>query len=461
MSQSRAAIPMATVSTVKTPSPATATRASSNDVDANSLALPRTSSLRSAVIWMLAGRFTYILCQFGVLAALVNIGSIAAAGQFVLGLAVTAPVVMFCNLQLRLVLATDVGHEVPFADYLAVRNLMAVVALGLILALALLAESWPVAIIIAAVGVSKLVESISDIHYGRLQRANRTNIVSRSLFIRGLASFALATLACLAFESVVGVCGALSICGLAVLVLHDVPASNSLQDEARYESHRERSADHREQMLKLVWRGLPLAAGSALMSLEANVPRYVVAARFDANVLAVVGVMTYALAIGQTLASALCYPAVPRLAAHHAERKTRAFLRLVGKLVAVGGFAALLAVVASALFGRQVLLVVMGEEFAGHGTLLVMTVAAGGIQVIQHILLNALRAMRRFKIVSLIQVAWLITTAALCVGFTRLAGVNGVGWALIASFSCGTLLCAALVYFSLRGKSKHVCAGAY
>ena len=90
-----------------------------------------------------------------------------------------------------------------------------------------------------------------------------------------------------------------------------------------------------------------------------------------------------------------------------------------------------------------------------------MTVAAGGIQVIQHILLNALRAMRRFKIVSLIQVAWLITTAALCVGFTRLAGVNGVGWALIASFSCGTLLCAALVYFSLRGTSKHVSAGAY
>jgi O-antigen/teichoic acid export membrane protein len=403
---------------------------------------------------MLAGRLTYIVCQFGVLAALVNLGSTAAAGHFVLGLAVTAPVVMFCNLQLRLVLATDVRHEVPFADYLAVRNLMAVVALGLILALALFAESRQVAVIIAAVGVSKLIESISDIHYGRLQRANTTNIVSRSLFIRGVASFALATLACLVFGSVVAVCAALSVCGLAVLVFHDVPASNSVADEARCESHGKRSANRREQMLALVWRGLPLAVGSALMSLEANVPRYVVAARFDANVLAVVGVMTYALAIGQTVVSALCYPAVPRLATYYADGNTRAFLQLSGKLVALGAFAATLALGAAGLFGRPFLLFVMGEEFAAHNTLMVITVAAGGIQVIQHILLNALRAMRRFKMVSLIQVAWLVTTAALCVGFTRHAGVNGVGWALVASFSFGTLLCAGLIYFSIRGDKR-------
>jgi O-antigen/teichoic acid export membrane protein len=368
---------------------------------------------------------------------------------------------MFCNLQLRLVLATDVRHEVPFADYLAVRNLMAVVALCLILALALFAESRQVAVIIVAVGVSKLIESVSDIHYGRLQRDNRTNVVSRSLFIRGLGSVALATLACLAFGSVVAVCATLSICGLAVLFFHDAPASNGLDDEIRDELPAAWSANRRQQMLALVWRGLPLAVGSALMSLEANVPRYVVAARFDANVLAVVGVMTYALAIGQTLVSALCYPAIPRLAAHYAGGRTRAFLRLVGKLVALGGFAAILALVAAGFFGRPLLLFVLGEDFAAHSGLFVMTVAAGGIQVIQHILLNALRAMRRFKMVSFVQVAWLVTTAALCVGFTQHAGVKGVGWALVASFSCGTLLCAGLIYFSIRGASEHAGASAY
>ncbi|HEY3395549.1 MAG TPA: lipopolysaccharide biosynthesis protein [Lacipirellulaceae bacterium] len=447
---------MASVSTSRSSSPAAVvTRASSKDVITTSFVPARVSSLRSAIFWMLSGRVIYNLSQFGVLAALVNICSTSAAGHFVLGLAVTAPVVMFCNLQLRLVLATDVRHEVPFADYLAVRNLMAVVALGLILALSMCAESRQVAVIIGAVGVSKLIESISDIHYGRLQRANRTNVVSRSLFIRGLTSFALATMACLAFESVMGVGIALSLGGLAVLLLHDVPASTGLNHERQYESCRDRPADRRERVLKLVWRGLPLAVGSALMSLEANAPRYVVAAHFDANLLAVVGVMTYALAAGQTLVTALCYPAVPRLAAHYAEGRTRAFLRLLGKLFVLGGFAALVAFAAATLFGRQLLLVVMGEDFAAHSTLFVLTVAAGGIQVIQHILLNALRAMRHFRIVSLVQLAGLITTAALCVALTHLAGVNGVGWALILSFSSGTLLCSALIYLSMRGRSEH------
>jgi O-antigen/teichoic acid export membrane protein len=456
---SQSPVKMATVSSSSSAVPVA--RSLPNDAVASSFVPARFSSLRWAVFWMLAARVIYNLSQFGVLAALVNLCSTAAAGHFVLGLAVTAPVVMFCNLQLRFVLATDVRREAPFASYLAVRNLMAVIALGVILALAICAESTHVAMIIAAVGVSKLIESVSDIHYGRLQRANRTHIISRSLVIRGLTSLALATIAGLVFNSVVAVCGGLAISGLAVLLLHDLPASSDVKDETAFESHCGRPAADRRQVLRLIWKSLPLAVGGALMSLEANAPRYVVAARFDASVLAVVGVMTYALAMGQTLVSAFCYPAVPRLADYYAEGRTRAFVQLVGRLCAVGGLAGLLAIAAAAVFGRQLLFIVLGEEFAAHSTLLVITVAAAGVQVIQLTLLNALRAMRRFKIVSLVQLAGLVTTAALCAGLTGPAGVNGVGWALLLSFSCGLLLCAVLIYVSIRGTREHAGLGAY
>jgi O-antigen/teichoic acid export membrane protein len=453
---------MATISTSR-PSPSAAAPALVFPTDGgNASVVPtRITSLRSAAFWMLTGRLIYNLSQFGILAAMIRFCTVAAVGHFVLGLAVTAPIVMFCNLQLRVVLATDVRHEVRFADYLAVRNLMAVVAMALILAVAICAASSQVAVIIVAVGVSKLIESISDIHYGRLQRANRTNIVSRSLVIRGVTSFALGMIACAVFESAVGVCAALSICGLAVLLLHDVPASNGAKDETLNELQPRLPAESYRQMQSLVWKGLPLAVGSALMSLEANVPRYTVAAQFDPNVLAVVGIMTYALAMGQTLVTALCYPAIPRLAAHYADGRPLAFMRLLSKLCAHGGAAALLAVAAAALFGRPLLQFVLGEEFAAHSALFVLTVAAGGIQVIQLILLSALRAMRRFKVVSLVQLAGLVVTASLCIGFTRLTGVNGVGWALVASFACGALSCAALIYLSIRSSNKHVGASPY
>jgi O-antigen/teichoic acid export membrane protein len=198
--------------------------------------------------------------------------------------------------------------------------------------------------------------------------------------------------------------------------LHDVAASKGAEDERVCELQLESPAESYRQMRSLVWKGLPLAVGSALMSLEANVPRYTVAAHFDANVLAVVGIMTYALTMGQTLVTALCYPAIPRLAAHYSDGRPKAFKRLLVKLCAHGGAAGLLAVAAAALFDRPLLRLVLGEEFATHSALFVLTVAAGAIQVIQLILLSALRAMRRFKVVSLVQLAGLVSTASLCIG---------------------------------------------
>ncbi len=54
-------------------------------------------------------------------------------GQFALGLAIAAPVVMFTNLQLRGVLATDARNEYRFGDYLALRlcaTLLAMLTIG-------------------------------------------------------------------------------------------------------------------------------------------------------------------------------------------------------------------------------------------------------------------------------------------------------------------------------------------
>jgi O-antigen/teichoic acid export membrane protein len=413
-----------------------------------------TPSLRSAVLWMLAGRLIYNASQFAVLAVLLHFGTTTAAGHFVLGLAVTAPIVMFCNLQLRIVLATDIQHQIPFADYLAVRNVMAIVALVLISIAAMFADSSQVAMVIVAVGISKLVESISDIHYGRLQRANITNAVSRSLLIRGLTTFITSMLACALFPSAISMCAAITLSGLIVLFFHDGPASIAVNDAMQHDRDSASASDRLPTLLNLVWKSLPLAAGSALMSLEANVPRYVIAAEYDANLLAVVGIMTYALAMGQTLAAALCYPAIPRLAAHFADGRIRAFLRLIGKLCAHAALTASLGVAVALIIGRQMLLVVLGEEFASYHALFVTIVAAAGIQVIQQILLCGLRAMRRFRTVSLVQLSGLLTTAAVCLGFTRLAGVEGIGWALVVSFSCGSVVTGTLIWNVIRSSSQ-------
>ena len=53
-------------------------------------------------------------------------------GQFALALAVTGPVIMFFNLELRAVQATDAQGQYRFHDYLSLRLIMCFVAMAVI-----------------------------------------------------------------------------------------------------------------------------------------------------------------------------------------------------------------------------------------------------------------------------------------------------------------------------------------
>src|SRR3954465_14084130 len=75
-------------------------------------------SLRANFSWTFAGNVVYAGCQWGMLMVLAKVGNPLMVGQDALGLAVTAPVVMLSNLQLRGVLATDARDTHRFNTYL-------------------------------------------------------------------------------------------------------------------------------------------------------------------------------------------------------------------------------------------------------------------------------------------------------------------------------------------------------
>jgi len=71
------------------------------------------------------------------LVVLARLGNPAMVGRFILGLAIATPVLMFTNMQLRAVLATDAAHQYAFGQYLGLRMLTTLAALPLILLIAL------------------------------------------------------------------------------------------------------------------------------------------------------------------------------------------------------------------------------------------------------------------------------------------------------------------------------------
>src|SRR4029077_9799987 len=74
--------------------------------------------------WILAGNVMSAACQWGAIVAMAKLGSSFMVGQFALGLAIATPVLMFTNLHLRAVQATDARRLCSFAEYLRLRACM-------------------------------------------------------------------------------------------------------------------------------------------------------------------------------------------------------------------------------------------------------------------------------------------------------------------------------------------------
>src|SRR5262249_1920466 len=133
----------------------------------------------------------YAGCQWAMIVVLAKLGTPELLGRFSLGLAVTAPVFMFTNLQLRQLQATDATPEASLAPYFTLRLLcttMAVVILGVVASL--YSGDLEIRAGILLLGLAKGVEAVSDIFCGRLQQLGNLKWVSLSLILKGVLSLA-------------------------------------------------------------------------------------------------------------------------------------------------------------------------------------------------------------------------------------------------------------------------------
>ena len=181
-------------------------------------------TLRANFTWTFAGNVVYSGSQWGMLMVLAKLGSPEMVGQFALGLAVTTPIIMFANLQLRGVQATDARREYRFGHYLALRLLTTALAILVITGIVFgSGYRQKTALVILAVGASKAFESISDVVYGLLQHHERMDRIALSMMIKGLLSLSALGAAVYLTRSVFWGASALAVVWAILLIAYDLP----------------------------------------------------------------------------------------------------------------------------------------------------------------------------------------------------------------------------------------------
>ncbi len=376
------------------------------------------------------------------LVILAKLGSPERVGELALALAITAPVYMFSNLNLRVIQATDVKEQYAFGEYVALRLLSTALSLAVIVGIAAASKySLETALVVFVIGLAKSFESVSDIIYGLIQRHERMDLISRSMILKGVASMA-------AFGGIFALTGSLvgAACGLAcawcvVLGTYDLSLARRFGwNFASLRSLRIAPRRSLRTLLRLTQTSLPLGLTMMVISLNTNIPRYFIEHYAGTRTLGFFAAIAYLMVAGNLVINALAQAALPRLALYYAEPRLRDFRALLLRLSIIGGVLGLVSVLVAQLAGRQVLSIVYRADYAGYSAVFTCLMAAAGIGYLASMIGCGMAAARLFSPqlpLNLIVVA----VCALASWFWIPAhGLQGAAWALLAAAAVQFLL---------------------
>ncbi|MEG4532713.1 oligosaccharide flippase family protein [Microcoleus sp. D2_18a_D3] len=407
-------------------------------------------TLRRNFSWTFTGHLVYAASQWGMLVLLAKLGSPEMVGQFTLGLAVTAPVIMFSNLQLRQIQATDAKGEYVFSDYLGLRLIATALALLIIAGITLNAGyRWETSLVVLAIALAKAFESISDVFYGLIQQHERMDRIAIALMIKGPLSLLLLGIGVSLTGSVVG--GAI---GLAVawglvlfgwdirngrLILNNSSQGREREDLLVADAEPENSQNplyprwEGKTLGKLVLLALPLGWVMMLISLNTNIPRYFIERYLGERELGIFSAISYLMVAGNMVVSPLAQSASPRLAKYYAAGNSTAFRTLLLKLVGIGLMLGAGGVFVAVVAGREILTLLYKPEYAERADLFAWLMVAAGIGYVSSFLGSAMTAARYFLVLMPLFALATGTSAIASLWLIPTQGVRGAAIALVIS----------------------------
>lgn len=407
-----------------------------------------TMSLKKNFSWSLFGNIIYAACQWGIISVIAKMGTVQMVGQFSLGLAISAPLIMLTNLQLRSVQATDTKSEIKFGNYLGLRILTGFFfTILLFIILVFQNNSLETILIVLMVSVVKLVESVSDVIFGLFQKEERMDKISISRMIKGIFSVIIFTIIMLITDSLVYSLLIQIISLIIILILFDLR-------NAKYFTS-VKPLFNRIVLKKLLIISFPLGIVHMLGSLNTNLPRYFLENTSGEEALGYFAAMAYIIVAGDTVITALGQSATPRLAKYYSIKAKSQFINLISKLTLMGFSVGILGTLITFLFGAELLEFLYTKDYASNKNVFLIIVISANITYLGSFISYAITAARFFKVQSIIAIIRMIATAVSALILIPRFGLYGASITLVIS-AVTHLICNVIVFLRILNMDKQV-----
>jgi O-antigen/teichoic acid export membrane protein len=416
-------------------------------------------SLRSNFAWVLAGNVVYAACQWGMIVVLAKLGNTLMVGRFSLGLAIATPVLMFTNLHLRAVQATDARRLYSFAEYLQLRSVLTLAAVGVIAGIAWFEHyERQTTIVILAVALAKGIEALSDIHYGLFQLNDRLDQTGISMMLRGALSMVALSAGLYLTRQVFWGCVGLALAWLAALLFFDVRRGrrfetfsdkflrNSISTDWRRPESR---ADAFRRQWNLTRLALPLGIVTTMASINLNMPRYFIEARMGVHQLGMFSALAYATVAMTLVSDSLGHCAIPRMSRLYAEGQVAEFRSVLLQLSGIGCALGMAGLAAAQVMGTRLLTIFYSPEYAASSRVFVVLMLATAIHCVAGMLTSGIMSARYFLVQVPMFTLVAASTALACYRLVPASGLLGGAEATVIGAMVRLVLAAIVVGYLL------------
>jgi O-antigen/teichoic acid export membrane protein len=406
-------------------------------------------SIRANFSFTLAGSLVYSACQWLMISLVTKSGNEEHLNNLVIALAISAPVIVFFNLQLRLIQALDVRQSYLFGDFLTLRLAAQLASLVTLTAWAILSDFDQAAFAtLLLVGANRAVYSIGETFYGAQQRAERMGGIASSMALKGVFSIAF-------FGYFLHRTNSLTLALLAwggahlLLLLFDAERTVSLGVEPRSL----RPSGNVTSIKALAKEGLPLGLSGVLIAIQINIPTYSMMASDYEGEVGIFGAILLLATVGRKVIEAAIRATGPRLANILGEGRCIRFRQLRIRLVLTAGSVGVLGYIIAQLFGEAILGLVYTKEFVPYLPVLLLIISGEVANFASLALEHALLAGRAFRAQMFSIGGSVITIATASLILIPELGAIGAGWTVLLG---GLMRLLISVILTLKFDSKHV-----
>jgi len=406
-------------------------------------------TIRGNFAWTLAGNVLFAGCQWGIVLVLARLGSPEMIGQYSLALALTGPIFMFSNLQLRTIQATDARESYAFGHYFALR--MITVSLSVLAVIAIILfnpYSLSTISVLMLITAGRIFDSMSDVIYGLLQQHERMDLISRSMMVKGILALLGMVAILLSTGNIVLSMSAIPAASLFVLLALDIR-------KGRKHSHIGMKMEWRT-LGKLVRLSLPLGGVMLLISLNDSIPKYFTQQYLNMDALGYLSALLYLAVAGNTIVNALGQSVSTRLARYYAALKIDDYKRLMLRLIGFGILIGIAGIVVSVLFGKQLLTLIYSAQFEPYADLLILVMVSAAVTYIASLLGYGMTSARYFKIQPYMFAILNLLNVSLLVLLVPRFQLEGVVYTLLLTSVAQIVLTSFVLFHAIRKNKRMV-----